>query len=62
MSDSLFCFHLLEYYLLFEFSQREALEKIASGVFEDARLNDEHAVDICLYYFHITELSIVFNF
>ena len=52
MSDSLFCFHLLEYYLLFEFSQREALEEIASGVFEYTRLNDEYAGDICFYYFH----------
>ena len=60
MSDFLFfCFHLLEYYLLFEFSQREALEEISSGVFEDARLNDEHAEDICLYYFHSNDLSIV---
>ena len=31
--------------LLFKLSLREALEEIASGVFEDARLNDEHAGD-----------------
>ena len=34
-------------------SLREALEEVASSVFEDAWLNDEHAVDICFYYFHI---------
>ena len=39
-------------YLLIEFSLREALEEIASGVFEDARLNDEHARDGCLYDVH----------
>ena len=30
----------------------EALEEIAPGVFKYARLNDEHAGDICFYYFH----------
>ena len=39
-------------YLLVEFSLRETLEEIAAGVFEYAGLNDEHARDICLYYFH----------
>ena len=38
--------------LFIELSLREALEEIASGVFEYTWLNDEHAVDICLYYFH----------
>ena len=39
-------------YFLVEFPLRETLEEVASGVFEYARLNDEHAGDICLYYFH----------
>ena len=43
---------LLRSSVLIEFSLRETLEEIASGVFEYARLNDEHAVDICFYYFH----------
>ena len=43
---------LLRSSVLIEFSLREALEEIASWVFEYARLNDEYARDICLYYFH----------
>ena len=39
-------------YFLVEFPLRETLEEVAAGVFEYARLNDEHAGDICLYYFH----------
>ena len=39
-------------YFLVEFPLREALEEIAAGVFEYTGLNDEHAGDICLYYFH----------
>ena len=39
-------------YLIIKFSLREALEEIASGVFEYTWLNDEHAGDICFYYFH----------
>ena len=39
-------------YLLIEFSLRETLEEVASGVFEDTGLNDEHAGDICLNYIH----------
>ena len=35
---------------------REALEEIAAGIFEYARLNDEHAGDICFYYVHITKI------
>ena len=38
---------------------RDALEEIAAGVFEDTGLNDEHVGDICLYYFHSNDLSIV---
>ena len=39
-------------YLIIKFSLRETLEEIAPGVFKYARLNDEHAGDICFYYFH----------
>ena len=39
-------------YFLIELSLREALEEVATGVFEDAWLNDEDAGDICIYYFH----------
>ena len=39
-------------YLLIKLSLREALEEVASGVFEYARLNNEHAGDGCLYNVH----------
>ena len=39
-------------YFLVKFSLREALEEVATRVFEDTGLNDEHAGDICLYYIH----------
>ena len=39
-------------YFLIKLPLREALEKVATGVFEDARLNDENAGDGCLYYVH----------
>ena len=39
-------------YFLIKLSLREALEEIASGVFEDTGLNDEHAGDSCLNYVH----------
>ena len=32
-------------FLIIEFPLRETLEEIASGVFEDTGLNDEHAGD-----------------
>ena len=38
--------------LFIKLSLREALEEIAPGVFKYARLNDEHAGDICFYHFH----------
>ena len=52
-------------YFIIEFSLREALEEVATGVFEYARLNDEHAGNICLYYVHdywllITDNHLVF--
>ena len=34
-------------YLIIEFPLREALEEIAAGVFEYARLNDEYAINVC---------------
>ena len=43
---------LLRSSVLIKFSLGEALEEITSGVFEYVRLNDEHAGDICFYYFH----------
>ena len=39
-------------YFLVKLSLRETLEEIASGVFEDAGLNDEHAGDGRFYYIH----------
>ena len=39
-------------YSLVKFPLREALEEIASGVFEYAGLNDEDAGDGCLYDIH----------
>ena len=43
-------------YFLIKLSLREALEEVASGVFEYTGLNDEHAVDICLNYVHNTTI------
>ena len=43
--------------LLFKLSLAEALEEVATGVFEDAGLNDEHVGNICLYYFHIKSIA-----
>ena len=39
-------------YFLIEFPLREALKEIATGVFEDTGLNDEHAGDGRLYDVH----------
>ena len=39
-------------YFLVKLPLREALEEVASGVFEDTGLNNEHARDICIDYFH----------
>ena len=39
-------------YFLVKLSLRETLEEIPAGVVGDARLNHEHAEDICLYYIH----------
>ena len=43
---------LLRSSVLIELPLGEALEEVASGVFEDSRLNDEHAGDICFYNVH----------
>ena len=40
-------------HLLVKFTLRETLEEIATGILEDARLNDEHAINISFDYFHI---------
>ena len=39
-------------YFLVKLPLWEALEEVASGVFEYARLNNEHAGDGCLYNVH----------
>ena len=39
-------------YFLVKLPMREALEEVASGVFEYAGLNDEHTGDICFDYLH----------
>ena len=39
-------------YLLIEFSLGETLKEIASRVGEDAWLNDDYAINGCLYYLH----------
>ena len=49
-------------YFLFKLTLTEALEEIATSISKQARLNDEHAFNICLYYLHfmfIIDLNIV---
>lgn len=49
-------------YLLVKLSLARAFEEIATSISKQARLNDEHAFNICLYYFHfmfINDLNIV---
>lgn len=49
-------------YLLFKLSLARAFEEIATSISKKARLNNEHAFNICLYYFHfmfIIDLNIV---
>ncbi len=43
--------------LLFKLSLAEALEEIATSISKQARLNNEHAFYICLYYFHFINLN-----
>lgn len=38
--------------LLIKLTLRETLKEISSCILEDARLDDEYAFYICLYYFH----------
>ena len=48
--------------LLFKLTLTEALKEIATSISKQARLNDEHAIDISLNYFHfmiIISLNIV---
>ena len=46
-------------YFFFKHSLAEALEEVATGVFEDTGLNDEHAGDGCLYDVHDYWLLII---
>ena len=39
-------------YLIVNISLREALEEVATRVFEDSGLNDDHAGDGRFYYVH----------
>ena len=44
-------------YFLFKLTLAEALEEIATSISKKARLNDEYAFYICLYYFHFINLN-----
>ena len=44
-------------HLLFKLTLAEALEEIATSISKQARLNDEYAFNICLYYFHFINLN-----
>ena len=39
--------------LLLELSLRETLEEVSPSVIKHLRLNDHHALYICLYYLHL---------
>ena len=54
--------HLVAYqwlYLLFKLSLAKAFKEIATSISKQARLNDEYAFNICLYYFHFYILLII---
>ena len=44
--------HTISLYLLFKLSLARALEEIATSISKKARLNDEYAFNISLYYVH----------
>ena len=44
-------------HLLFKLTLAEALEEIATSISKQARLNNEHAFNISLYYFHFINLN-----
>ena len=47
--------HLVAYqwlYFLFKLTLSEALKEIATSISKQARLNNEYAINICLYYVH----------
>ena len=46
-------------YFLVKFSLREALKEVASLVFKNAWLNDEHTVNFCPDYFRKTNAFLV---
>ena len=43
--------------LLFKLTLTEALKEIATGISKQAWLNEEYAVNICLYYVHYINYS-----
>ena len=52
--------HLVAYqwlYFLFKLSLAKALEEIATSISKQARLNNEYAFYICLYYFHFINFN-----
>ena len=48
-------------HFLFKLSLAEALEEITTSISKQARLNNEHAINISLYYFHNSNYKIKFN-
>ena len=46
-------------YFLFKLSLAKAFKEIATSISKQARLNDEYALNICLYYFHFYILLII---
>ena len=48
-------------HLLFKLTLAKALEEIATSISKQARLNDEYALYICLYYIHNSNYKIKFN-
>ena len=45
------------HHFLFKLTLAEALEEIATSISKQARLNDEYAFNICLYYVHYINYS-----
>lgn len=48
-------------HLLFKLTLTETLKEVATSISKQARLNYEHAFNICLYYFHNSNYKIKFN-
>ena len=52
--------HLVAYqwlYFLFKLSLAKALDEIATSISKKARLNNEYAFNICLYYVHFINFN-----